>query len=227
MFQLTLPYEHIYSQSEQEEGVEGGVALALEKMGLTADSLSVLAAEQAEGEEIYFESVLRDYLRMIHAVKKALEKRAEKRLTYTTCVQEVHTKRSFVDKYRGYPGKEEKAFQAQASLQRAMDAAELAREDFATVSQRILREMDRFKREKADEMRYTVLNYIELQIQYNQKMEDIWARLIPDLEHIQLNSATQLQQQDDEHEQEGNNDNRTHGKNGVSASAQSPVIDCP
>ncbi len=86
--------------------------------------------------------------------------------------------------YCGNPGKEEKAFQAQSSLQRAMEAAEVTREDFAAVSQRILREMDRFKQEKADEMRYTVLNYIELQIQYNQKMEDTWARLIPDLERI-------------------------------------------
>jgi sorting nexin-1/2 len=179
-----------FSQSEQEEGVDGGVASALDKMGSAADSLSVLAAEQAEGEEVYFELVLREYLRMIHAVKKALDKRAERRLTYTTCVQEVQTKRSVVDKYRGYPGKEDKAFQAQASLQRAQDAAEVAREDFATVSQRILREMDRFKREKAEEMRCTVLNYMELQIQYNQKMEDIWARLIPDLERISVTTTT-------------------------------------
>lgn len=51
--------------------------------------------------------------------------------------------------YRGNPGtKEEKAFQAQSSLQRAMEAAEVTREDFAAVSQRILREMDRFKQKR-------------------------------------------------------------------------------
>ena len=130
--------------------------------------------------------------------------------------------------YRGNPGtKEEKAFQAQSSLQRAMEAAEVTREDFATVSQRILREMDRFKQEKADEMRYTVLNYIELQIQYNQKMEDTWARLIPDLERIQLNTTSQHpQQQDDEGKDDGNHDTITHG-NYISNSTKSPGVGCP
>jgi len=185
MFEFGLAFG-LLGQSEQEEGETGGVGMALTKMGSTADALSVLAAEQAEGEEVYFEAALREYLTMINAVKKALEKRAEKRLTYTACVQEVHTKRATVDRYRGVPGKEDKAFQAQASLQRAQDAAEMVREEFATVSQRILREMDRFKREKADEMRYTVLDYIELQIQYNQRMEELWANLIPELESIQI-----------------------------------------
>jgi len=206
MFEFGLAFG-LLSQSEQQGEEGGGVASALAQMGSAADGLSVLAAEQADGEEMYFEVVLREYLRMIQAVKKALEKRAEKRLTYTTCVQEVHTKRSIVERYRGYPGKEDKAFQAQASLQRAHDAAEIAREDFCTVSQRILREMDRFKREKADEMRYTVLNYIELQIQYNQKMEEVWARLIPDLEQVQIgqDSTTNDPERDDEGVNDVNN----------------------
>jgi type II secretory pathway component PulL len=76
-------------------------------------------------------------------------------------------------------------------------------------------------------MRYTVLNYIELQIQYNQKMEDIWARLIPDLERIQLNTTSQHQQhQDDEGKDDGNHDIIPHGNN-ISTSTKSPVVGCP
>ena len=37
-------------------------------------------------------------------------------------------------------------------------------------------------------MRYTVLDYIEIQIQYNARMEKIWADLIPQLEQLSRNS---------------------------------------
>jgi hypothetical protein len=35
-------------------------------------------------------------------------------------------------------------------------------------------------------MRLTVLEYIRLQVDYNKKMEQIWANLIPQLERVQL-----------------------------------------
>jgi hypothetical protein len=74
------------------------------------------------------------------------------------------------------------------SLRRAQEAADVARDDFATVSQRVLREVDRFKREKAEDMRRTVLDYINLQVDYNKRMEEVWGTLIPQLERVQLDS---------------------------------------
>jgi hypothetical protein len=48
--------------------------------------------------------------------------------------------------------------------------------------------VDRFKREKAEDMRRTVLDYINLQVEYNKRMEHVWATLIPQLERVQLDS---------------------------------------
>ena len=186
-FNLLSQSESCGSPSSSNEAMDY-LATALSKMGVTADELSAITAEQSDKEESNFEAMLRDYIRTIQSVKRALEKRSEKRLTYTTCIHEVQTKSMAVEKVRGLPGKEDKAYQAQASLVRSQEAAEAAREEFATVSQRILREMDRFKREKADDMRYTVLDYIEIQIQYNARMEKIWADLIPQLEQLSRNS---------------------------------------
>jgi len=78
------------------------------------------------------------------------------------------------------------------SLHRAQLACDLARDDFANVSQRLLREVDRFKREKADEMRMTVMEYINLQINYNKRMEEVWTKLIPQLEDMQVNDEHQI-----------------------------------
>ena len=180
LFEFGLAF-NLLGQSEAD-----ALGDALGKMGETADQLSVLSGEHAEKEMLQFEEPLQDYIKMIHAVKLALQRRYEKRLTYSTCMVEVESKNANLAKLRATPGQEAKAYAAEMSFRRGQEACEMAREDFATVSQRVLREVDRFKREKAEDMRLTVLDYINLQVEYNKKMEEIWGNLIPQLERVQL-----------------------------------------
>ena len=175
LFEFGLAF-NLLGQSEAD-----ALGDSLGKMGETADRLSVMTAEHAEQECQQLEDPLVDMIKMIHAVKLALQRRHEKRLTYSTCLQEVESKQTQVAKLRAQMGMEAKAYGAEMSLRRAQEAAELARDDFATVSQRVLREVDRFKREKAEDMRKTVLDYIHLQVEYNKRMEQVWATLIPEL----------------------------------------------
>jgi sorting nexin-1/2 len=182
LFEFGLAF-NLLGQSEAD-----ALGDALCKLGETADRLSVLSAEHADQESMHFEDPLVDMIKMIHSAKLALHKRHEKRLTYSTCLQEVESKHSQLAKLRAQFGMEAKAYAMEMSLKRGQDAAEVAREDFAGVSQRVLREVDRFKRETTEDMRRTVLEYIQLQVEYNKKMEEIWANLIPQLERVQLDS---------------------------------------
>lgn len=182
LFEFGLAF-NLLGQSEAD-----ALGDALCKLGETADRLSVLSAEHADQEAMNFEDPLVDMIRMIHSVKLALHKRHEKRLTYSTCLQEVESKQTQLAKFRAQIGMEAKAYATEMSLKRAQDAAEVARDDFASVSQRVLREVDRFKRETTEDMRRTVLEYIQLQVEYNKKMEEIWSNLIPQLESVQLDS---------------------------------------
>jgi hypothetical protein len=145
--------------------------------------------KHSQMEMMQFEEPLKDYLKTIYAVKLALQRRHEKRLTYTTCLAEVNAKRTNLQKLRMTPGAEAKAYGAEMSLKRGEAAADGARDSFATVSQRVLREVDRFKREKGDEMRRVILDYITLQIDYNRRMEEVWADLLPKLETLQTFSG--------------------------------------
>ena len=52
------------------------------------------------------------------------------------------------------------------------------------MSQRVLREVDRFKREKSDDMRRMVFDYISLNIEYNKKMETVWSALLDTFENV-------------------------------------------
>jgi sorting nexin-1/2 len=182
LFEFGLAF-NLLGQSEAD-----ALGDALGRMGDTADRLSVLSADHAEREMAQFEEPLQDYLKMIHAVKLALQRRHEKRLTYSTCLAEVEAKQVSLAKLQAQVGADAKAYAAEMSLRRAQQATEVARDDFATVSQRVLREVDRFKREKAEDMRRTVLDYINLQVEYNKRMEQIWTALVPQLEKVALDS---------------------------------------
>jgi hypothetical protein len=67
----------------------------------------------------------------------ALLRRNEKRLTLATCLADVNAKTASLSKLRGVPGKEDKAYQTEMALVKAKEGAESAREEFATVSQRV------------------------------------------------------------------------------------------
>jgi len=180
LFEFGLAF-NLLGQSEAD-----ALGEALCQLGETADRLSVLSAEHSDQEGAQFEDPLVDMIKMIYSVKLALHKRHEKRLTYSTCLQQVEAKNLQLSKLRAQIGMESKAYSLEMSLRRAHENAEGAREDFATVSQRVLREVDRFKRDTAEDMRLTVLDYIRMQVDYNKKMERIWASLIPQLERVQL-----------------------------------------
>lgn len=186
LFEFGLAF-NLLGQSEAD-----ALGDALGKVGETADRLSVLSAEHSDREAAEFEDPLVDIIKTIHSVKMALQKRHEKRLTYSTCLQSVESKQHSLAKMRAQIGMEAKAYGTEMSLRRAQDNAELARDDFAATSQRVLREVDRFKRETAEDMRRTVLEYIRMQVDYNKRMEEIWAALIPQLERVQLDGDSNV-----------------------------------
>jgi len=178
LFEFGMAF-NILGQSEADALGEG-----LSKMGLTADGLSTLSMDHADKEMMKFETPLKEYIKTIYAVKLALQRRHEKRLTYTTCLSEVATKRASFARLRSMPGAEARAYGSEMSLKRGEAASEAAKEEFIIVSQRVLREVDRFKRENGASMKRTVLDYITLQIEYNKKMEQAWSDLLPQLEKV-------------------------------------------
>ncbi|KAL7552733.1 hypothetical protein ACHAWF_015971 [Thalassiosira exigua] len=176
MFEFGLAF-HQLGQSEGEE-----LGSKLQLMGGTADALSAVSARHAEAEARRLEEPFRDYLKTVQAVKQALGRRHDKRVSYTALLHEIQTREGNLHRLRMTPGSESKAYSAEMSLGRYRAAADVAAEEYAECSQRVLREVDRFKREKAEEMKAVVLEFILLEIEANRTMERMWAELAPKLE---------------------------------------------
>ncbi len=176
MFEFSFAFQ----QLAQSEG--GNLGRKLQQMGTSTDSLSSLAVQQSDLEYRSLEEPFKDYLKVIHGVKLALTRRHEKRVSYTASLQEIQGREMSLHRLRMTPGCEAKAYSSEMSLQRYHTLAQVAKEEYAECSQRVLREVDRFKREKAEEMRGVVLDFILLEIEINRGMERVWAELIPKLE---------------------------------------------
>lgn len=202
LFEFGLAF-HQLGQSEGEE-----LGAKLQNVGGTADRLSGVAASHAEAEFRRLEEPFRDYLKVVQGVKLALGRRHDRRVSYTALLHEIQTREINLNRWRMTPGAEAKAYNAEMSLQRYRAAADAAREEYAGCSQRVLREVDRFKREKAEEMKTVVLEFIELQIEVNRSMERVWGELVPQLEEGSGNVGGGGGGQNDLHQQQQQHSNQ-------------------
>mmetsp|Transcript_4241 Transcript_4241/g.6338 ORF Transcript_4241/g.6338 Transcript_4241/m.6338 type:complete len:461 (-) Transcript_4241:365-1747(-) len=153
----------------------------LGSVGHTSDEISAAFAEQAQQEKVLFESPLFEYMRTIHAIKRALEAREAKKLKYHTAVAEVEGKKGAHTKLLGQPGKEGSVAEAEESVRASFDKAVAAKAEYETVSARVVREVEKFKREKGEEMRKIIMDYVAIQVEYNKRIGDAWNSLLPTL----------------------------------------------
>ena len=62
--------------------------------------------------------------------------------------------------------------------------AESAKKDFELVTDRVLKEIERFKREKSQDFKALILHYVQLQIDHNQAVEQLWKSVLPKLNRV-------------------------------------------
>lgn len=165
------------------------LATSLSHLGHTSDKLSVLLTEQVAKETAGFEEPVLDYIRVLGAVKKALAARDAKKLALRKATADLEQKKLSAAKLASQPGKADKAALAEHAIDKAQSDVAAARETFDVVSARVIREMERFKREKAADMRKLVLDYTHMQIEYNKRVEQQWEAILPELEKAPIPEA--------------------------------------
>ena len=167
-----------------DEANSTDISKTFKMVGKTADASSAISADHYQRQLSCFAEPLRDHLNMVNAVKVALSKRNNRRITYSTCLNAVDSKKASLHKYRITPGQEGKTFGAESSLSRAESAVIAARANYEEVSARVLREVDRFRKENAVAMHATMLDFTMAQKEHYEKMNDAWGTLLPQVEQL-------------------------------------------
>ncbi|KAJ0406251.1 hypothetical protein ATCC90586_008209 [Pythium insidiosum] len=153
---------------------------ALREVGQCSDRLSLLAAEHAEKEALHFEEPIMDYIRLVGAVKAALLKRNEVRCSYANAAADLEAKSALVQKMLKQKSASEEKFQlAESDVMKAQQRVDDAKLEFDIVTERVMREVERFKREKMADFKRIILDFVQLQIEYSKKVEYEWNTIIP------------------------------------------------
>ncbi|KAF0684543.1 Aste57867_23461 [Aphanomyces stellatus] len=178
----------LLGQSEENESLQ----VALRHVGSCSDKLSVLAAEHAEKEVMLFEEPILDYIRLVGAVKAALVKRNEVRQSYHATVLDLDAKKAALQKAQAKGSTIDKVQAAEAEVSKAQHRVDDAKLEHDIVTERVLREVDRFKQDKLADFKRIILDYIELQIDYNLRVETEWAAVVPKLQMIHIESPGKM-----------------------------------
>jgi sorting nexin-1/2 len=134
------------------------------QVGNTADQLSVLATENAEAEAVHLEEPLEEYVRLLGSVKAALKRRQEKKSIHLNAIADLDSKQSAYNKLLGAPGKEDQATSKLVQVERCREQVEKSKAEYEDVSENLLIEFERFKLEKAEDIKQILLNYVRLQV---------------------------------------------------------------
>mmetsp|Transcript_13507 Transcript_13507/g.26046 ORF Transcript_13507/g.26046 Transcript_13507/m.26046 type:complete len:520 (-) Transcript_13507:68-1627(-) len=162
---------------------------AMQQLGQCADKLSRVTAVEADKETQFFDEPIKDYVRLVKQVKCALDSRTAKAQAYEALLGEVEAKTQARDRLSSaQQGADQqqatKLSNAEDDLRNAQEECRRAKEEHESVTQRLFKEMERFKREKLVDFKSIVLDYVQLQIEYNQKVEQSWRDVLPALQSL-------------------------------------------
>lgn len=128
----------LLGKSEENKSLQEG----LDHIGKCSDRLAVLAAEHAEREAASFEEPIFDYIRLVGAVKAALQKRNDVRGTYANAVADLEAKTAAVSKIlKSKSAAEEKIQGAESDVMKAQLRVDDAKLEYDIVTERVMREV--------------------------------------------------------------------------------------
>ena len=161
-----------------------GVGETFHIIGKAADEAAAISGQHYQRELQSFVEPLRDHLKMIQAVKVALTKRNNRRITYSTNLNSVDSKKASLHKFKITPGLENKALGAESSLSKAEQAVLASKQNYDEVAARVLRQVDLFRRESAVAMCATMKEFAASQADYYSKLNESWGSLLPKVDLI-------------------------------------------
>ena len=149
-------------------------------------SLSAINKVKSDENEAKVGSPMNELEWSIKAARLALKRRKNAQLTYNTYLQQIKNREAPLEKLQkavdvsGHSGSADtKIVEAQKAVDVAKQSANKALSDLDAVTQRVFREMDRFKQGVDLELRKLYVSHARVQVDYSQQLENEWKKLLP------------------------------------------------
>lgn len=159
-----------------------GVSSVLGQLGQRAETVSGIHRESAESVSRCLEAPLKEFVRMVKAVKKVVGDRSAALAAHAAARADVDARRGKLAKLRGTPGiREEKVAEAERDLHDAQCKADATRAAYEVIVQRMGTELARFQRERAQEMGYVLRDFALVEAEVAADSARVWRSLVPGL----------------------------------------------
>ena len=121
---------------------------------------------------------MKDYIRLLGAVKAAIAARESALKAYNHAAGMLSSKQERLEKLRSGAAKEEKVSALQKEVAEAEEQVTLTKAEYETIVTRVDSEMARFQTEKLHDFKAYCVNFIKLQIEYSERVQASWRELL-------------------------------------------------
>ena len=167
-----------------EREINASLSTGISQMGLTVGKLSATYAEQAEAETRVFEEPMKEYIRLLAAVKHAIGARDASLRAYNDSASSLQAKKERLERMRGAGGKDDKIAMLGQEVAVSEEVVATAKREYEVVAARVDAEMARFQTEKLQNFKRYVVGFVKLQMEYSERVQATWRDLLPRLEDI-------------------------------------------
>eukprot|EP01062_Namystynia_karyoxenos_P017226 TRINITY_DN16330_c0_g2_i1.p1 TRINITY_DN16330_c0_g2~~TRINITY_DN16330_c0_g2_i1.p1 ORF type:complete len:434 (+),score=171.60 TRINITY_DN16330_c0_g2_i1:87-1304(+) len=169
----------------EQQYEEGSLANALIDVGHHSEHLALVYQEQADNETIQVVETIGYYVGLCNAVRECIKRLLRMSATRDTLAAIAQ---SLIDE-RGAAsaaGKEAKVKSLDAEIQKVSQRRDAATRCVDEVTTQFKSELRRFHREKQYDVKQMLKSFVELQLEYANKMKKSWETLLPSVEAIKI-----------------------------------------
>jgi len=171
----------------------GQLQTMLDAVATTSNEIAAELNTEAERENNIFESPVYEYLMSLKAVRQAITEKDERKVAYLTGIGHLEGKQNAHNKLKKQPaaGGEMDISSAEAAVNQAHSSMMSLKDVYEQACARCMREVEAFMESQGEEIRKIVVDYVNLQIEYNQIIAEKWQSLLPSLEHAAVGAGAE------------------------------------
>jgi len=165
----------------ESKSKEEALGRAFIKLGNSSDRLSVLLTQKMEQENVGFREVIKDYIRMVDAVKQMMKTRSAAQATYQSALSTLETRQAKLRALQGVPGKEDRVAAVERSVAEAQGHVDRCYAELDKITKTCFSEFARFRADKQRDMKNMLVDFVKLQIEHSKQVQTAWESILTDV----------------------------------------------
>jgi len=160
-----------------------GLSRALSHLAEVEEKVEQVHVEQANGDFFQLSETIRDYVALLGAVKDVFSQRVKIYTNWRNTVSTSQRKREAATKFQ-QQGKIDKQRLTEEEIERLERRMETEQKDFEACSKTIRSEMERFEATRIHDFKATIVSYLEILMDSQQKLVTHWEAFLPEAKAI-------------------------------------------